>query len=304
MARTEIKVGRRMMSVSNIDKMMYPAAGFTKGHVIDYYVRISEVLLPHLKNRALTLKRYPDGVEGDHFYEKQCPSFRPRWIDVAPVWSERKKRNIRYCLVNDLPSLVWVANLADLELHTSLARHLHPEKPTMVVFDLDPGPGTDVLDCAQVALWLRESLKKLKLKSFPKTSGSKGLQVYVPLNTSATFDQTKAFSHQLASLVAKNHPESALTQMAKHLRKGKVFIDWSQNDHHKTTVCVYSLRAKERPSVSTPMTWREVEQGWRDGDEDRFFFSPADVLARVKKRGDLFEPVLRLNQKLPIKSAQ
>lgn len=293
------KIGATTLSLSNLDKVLYPAVEFTKGRVIDYYRRISEVLLPHLKDRPLTLKRYPNGVNGEFFYEKQCPAFRPKWIKVAPIWSRHKQQHISFCLVNDLASLVWVANLADLELHTSLARYQNPEQPTMMVFDLDPGPGTDILDCAQVGLWLRDLLAKFKLKSFPKTSGSKGLQVYLPLNTKVTFDETKAFSHALASIVTEAHPDKTVTQMAKRLRHGKVFIDWSQNDDHKTTVCVYSLRAKEQPSVSTPLNWTEVERGLKGRDANEFLFLTEDVLKRVKKKGDLFESVLTLKQKLP-----
>ena len=295
----QTRIGATTVNLSNLDKVLYPAAEFTKGQVIDYYRRISAVLLPHLKGRALTLKRYPDGVNGDFFYEKQCPAFRPKWIKVAPIWSKHKQKHISFCLVNDLASLVWVANLADLELHTSLARHQKPEQPTMMVFDLDPGPGTDILDCAQVGLWLRDLLAKFKLKSFPKTSGSKGLQVYVPLNTKVTFDETKAFSHALASIIGEAHPDKTVTKMAKQLRQGKVFIDWSQNDDHKTTVCVYSLRAKEQPSVSIPLIWAEVERWFQSRKAESFFFSPQDALNRVKRKGDLFEPVLTLKQKLP-----
>ena len=296
---TQIRIGGKSLAVSNLNKVLYPTAGFTKGQVIDYYMRISAVLLPHLKNRALTLKRYPNGVNGEFFYEKQCPAFRPKWFEVARVWSKQKRDHIAYCLVNSLPSLVWVANLADLELHTSLARYPKSDRPTAMVFDLDPGPGTDVLDCARVAQWLREALSKIELESFVKTSGSKGLQVYVPLNTLVTFDETKTFAHALASLIAESHPDEALTQMAKRLRAGKVFIDWSQNDYHKTTICVYSLRAKEQPSVSTPLTWQEVQNGLKSGRPDSFFFSPEDVLRRAGKSGDLFEPVLTLKQRLP-----
>ncbi len=299
MLPSETRIGGRTLTVTNVNKVLYPAAGFTKGQVIDYYLRISEALLPHLKDRALTLKRYPEGVDQPFFYEKQCPAFRPKWMKVANVWSERKNRNIAFCLINDQASLAWAANLADIELHTSLARHQNTKRPTAMVFDLDPGPGTNILDCAQVGLWLRVLLSKMKLESFPKTSGSKGLQVYVPLNTPATFDRTKEFSHALALIIANAHPDKTVTRMAKNLRSGKVFIDWSQNDHHKTTVCVYSLRARERPSVSTPMTWKEVEQGLKQGQVNRFSFSPKDVLERVRRRGDLFEPVLNLKQKLP-----
>ena len=293
------RIGATTLSLSNLNKVFYPAVQFTKGQVIDYYRRISEALLPHLKDRPLTLKRYPEGVNGEFFYEKQCPAFRPKWFKVAPIWSKHKQQHISFCLVNDLASLVWVANLADLELHTSLARHQKPEQPTMMVFDLDPGPGADILDCAQVAFWLRDLLTTFKLKSFPKTSGSKGLQVYVPLNTKVTFDETKAFSHALASIVAEAHPDQTVTKMAKSLRKGRVFVDWSQNDNHKTTVCVYSLRAKEQPSVSTPMSWTEVEHGLKARKAGEFVFLTEDVLKRVNKRGDLFEPVRTLKQKLP-----
>ncbi|HEX5223454.1 MAG TPA: non-homologous end-joining DNA ligase [Verrucomicrobiae bacterium] len=296
------RIGATTLSLSNLDKVLYPAVEFTKGQVIDYYRRISDVLLPHLKDRPLTLKRYPEGVNGEFFYEKQCPAFRPKWIQVAPLWSRHKQQHISFCLVNDLASLVWVANLADLELHPSLARHQKPEQPTMMVFDLDPGPGTDILDCARVGLWLRDLLAKFKLKSFPKTSGSKGLQVYVPLNTKVTFDETKAFSHAVASIIAEAHPGQTVTKMAKSLRHGKVFIDWSQNDNHKTTVCVYSLRAREQPSVSTPLRWTEVERGLKSGKAGAFFFLTEDVLKRVKRSGDLFEPVLTMKQKLPKES--
>lgn len=299
MTNNPTKIAGRTLVVSNLKKVLYPATGFTKGQVIDYYMRISEALLPHLKNRALTLKRYPDGVDHDYFYEKQCPSFRPRWMQVARVWSRHRQRTINYCLVNDLPSLVWVANLANIELHTSLARRPRTEKPTAMVFDLDPGTGTNVLDCARVALDLRALLTNLKLESFPKTSGSKGLQLYVPLNTPVTFDETKTFARSLASIVAQAHRERVLTQMSKRLRNNKVFIDWSQNDHYKTTVSVYSLRAKDRPSVSTPMTWKELERGFKGRNPDQFNFSPAAVLERVRRRGDLFERVLTLRQKLP-----
>lgn len=295
----EIKIGRRTLSLSHVDKVLYPATGFTKGQVIDYYVRVSKVLLRHLKNRALTLKRYPNGVDAPFFYEKECPGFRPKWLEVAATWSEPKQREIHYCLANDLASLVWIASLADLELHTSLARYGQPDRPTMVVFDLDPGPGADVLACAQVAFWLRDVLAKISLRSFPKTSGSKGLQLYVPLNTPVSFDETKDFARVVAFRMAEQFPKLVLAQNAKVLRKGKVLIDWSQNDHHKTTVCVYSLRAKERPSVSTPMTWPEVERGWGEKDIKQFNFSPETVIERVASRGDLFEPVLSTKQKLP-----
>jgi len=297
--QTQISVGGRKLTLSNLDKVLYPKARFTKGQVIDFYVRVAPVLLPHLKDRPLTLKRYPNGVEKEFFYEKRCPEHRPSWVKTARVWSETNRAEIPYCLANDLPSLVWAANLADLELHTSLARYKKVDQPTALVFDLDPGPGADVIDCARVALWLRDFLEERKLKSFPKTSGSKGLQLYAPLNTSVTFDQTKTFARAAAETLAKEHPGEVLSKMARHLRAGKVFIDWSQNDHHKTTVCVYSLRAKERPTVSTPLKWSEVESALKSRPASDLTFESHEVIRRVEKFGDLFEPVLKLKQKLP-----
>lgn len=291
-------VSNRKVPVSNLAKVFYPKTGFTKAQVIDYYIRISPVLLPHLKNRPLTLKRYPDGVAGGFFYEKRCPPYRPGWVKTTPVWSDRNEEEIHFCLANDLPSIVWAANLGDLELHTFLAKAGKVDQPTMMVFDLDPGPPADVVICAQVAFWLREKLEALKLESFPKTSGSKGLQIYVPLNTPVTYDQTKALSHQLAEELEREHPELVVSKMSKSMRMGKVFVDWSQNDRHKTTVCAYSLRAKEQPTVSTPVEWDEVETALKKKDAARLVFLSDEVLRRVEKHGDLFAPLLKLKQKL------
>lgn len=286
--------------VSNLQKVLYPEAGFTKGDVVQYYRDIAPVLLPHLKDRALTMKRYPDGVGKFFFYEKNCPDYRPKWVSTAPVFSHGRGEIMHYCLANNLASLVWMANLADLELHTSLARKQAVDKPTMMVFDLDPGEGTSAIECAQVAFWLREKLAALKLEAFPKTSGSKGVQIYVPLNTPGlTFDRTKALARHLGDALVTEHPEAVVTKMLKTLRKNKVLIDWSQNDAYKTTVAVYSLRATPRPQVSTPLTWPELEKLWQRGDPAAFRFSPDAVRARVKKHGDLFAPVLTLKQKLP-----
>ena len=295
----EVEVDGRQLKLSNLDKVLYPEAGFTKAQVIDYYTRIAPVLLPHLKNRPLTLKRYPDGVEGNFFYEKQCPSYRPKWVKTASVWSEGNQRDVHYCVANDLPTLVWAANLADLELHTSLSVQRNIERPTMLVFDLDPGAPADIVQCAQVALWLRDVLAELKLKSFVKTSGSKGMQLYAPLNTPTTYERTKPFAHAVAQLLEQRHPRHVVSNMKKFLRTGKVLIDWSQNDAHKTTVCVYSLRAKALPTVSTPLAWDEVEAVWYDKSGADVEFLAEDVLARVDRVGDLFAPVLTLKQKLP-----
>ncbi|HVS52370.1 MAG TPA: non-homologous end-joining DNA ligase [Opitutaceae bacterium] len=299
-ARTasELKIEGRTLAVTNLQKVLYPAAAFTKGDVIRYYIDIAPALLPHLRDRALTMKRYPEGVGKFFFYEKNCPPYRPSWMKTAAVYSKRRGGMMHFCLVNNLASLVWLANLADLELHTSLARAPKVDRPTTMVFDLDPGEGTNILQCAQVAFWLREKFARLKLESFPKTSGSKGLQLYVPLNTPFTFEQTKVASRQIADAVQADHRDAVVTNMLKSLRKNKVLIDWSQNDDHKTTVCVYSLRATERPQVSTPLQWREVEQLARRGDPDAFRFSPDEAVARVKKHGDLFAPVLKLKQKI------
>jgi bifunctional non-homologous end joining protein LigD len=293
----EVEVEGRRLKLSNLDKVLYPAVGFTKGEVIDYYTRISPVLLPHLRGRPLTLKRYPDGVEGQYFYEKQCPSHRPDWVRTEPVKADGKV--IDFCVVDDLPSLVWTSNLADLELHTSLSLAEDVQRPTMVVFDLDPGPPAAILECAQVGMWLRDTFDELGLESFPKTSGSKGLQVYVPLNTPVTYEQTKPFARALARLLEKQHPDQVVSSMKKELRKGKVFVDWSQNNDFKTTVCVYSLRAKERPMVSTPVTWDELENALSRNDPKLLEFDYEEVLKCTDEAGDLFRPVLELRQTLP-----
>ena len=299
--KAELVVEGKKLAVSNLNKVLYPKVGFTKGQVIDYYIRIAPVLLPHLRDRPLTMKRYPNGVDAEFFYEKNCPSHRPKWVQTAKVWSEGNDRIMHYCLAQDLPTLVWAANLADLELHTSLAKKKDVARPTMMVFDLDPGAPADIVQCCQVGLWLRDLLTKMKLKTFAKTSGSKGLQVYVPLNTSATFDRTKDLSRALAQHLEGEHGSLVTSNMSKALRKGKVFVDWSQNDEHKTTICVYSLRAKEEPTVSTPVTWDEVAYCLKRKKADLLRFRSDKTSSRVEKMGDLFAPVEELKQKLPKK---
>jgi bifunctional non-homologous end joining protein LigD len=296
---TIVDVQGRKLKLSNLEKVLYPAAGFSKGQVIDYYVRIAPVLVPHLAGRPLTMKRYPEGVEHEYFFEKNAPMHRPDWVKTAPIWSESNRRTIHFILANDLATLVWIANLASLELHPSLALAADIETPTMMVFDLDPGPPANIVQCCQVGLWLREIFDHFGLQSFPKTSGSKGLQIYVPLNTKISYDQTKAFAHALARLLEQEHPELVVSDMKKAVRTNKIFVDWSQNDQHKTTISIYSLRAREWPTVSTPVTWDEVEQALKRKDPQRLVFEAKDVLARVQKMGDLFEPVLKLKQKLP-----
>jgi bifunctional non-homologous end joining protein LigD len=296
-SRVHVEVEGRELRLSNLDKVMYPRAGFTKGQVIDYYRQVAPAVLPHLRGRPLTLKRYPDGVEGPHFYEKQCPSHRPEWVRTAAIETGRK--TIDFCICDDLPTLIWAANLADLELHPSLSLAEHIERPTAMAFDLDPGEPAGILECARVALLLRDLLERLELRSFAKTSGSKGMQVYVPLNTRVTYDETKPLSRALARHLEGEHRDLIVSQQKKELRKGKVLIDWSQNDEHKTTVCVYSLRARERPTVSTPVDWGEVERALEREDPDALSFEAGEVVERVEERGDLFAPVLELEQQLP-----
>jgi bifunctional non-homologous end joining protein LigD len=294
-----IEVDGKQLKLSNLDKILYPVAKFTKGQIIDYYARIAPVLLPHFKGRPLTLKRYPGGVDTEYFYEKNAPSHRPDWVKTAPIWSEGNNRNVNYILLDDLPTLIWVANLASIELHPSLSLAKDIDRPSTMVFDLDPGPPADIVQCAQVGLWLREIFEHFGLQCFPKTSGSKGLQIYVPLHTATTYDETKPFAHALARLLEQEHRNLVVSDMKKQLRVGKVLVDWSQNDRHKTTVGVYSLRARERPTVSTPIRWEEVERVFKKKDGSSLAFEATDVLERVKKMGDLFEPVLTLKQKLP-----
>lgn len=294
-----VDIGGQHLKLSNLDKVLYPAAGFTKGQVIDYYVRVAPALLPHLAGRPLTMKRYPGGVDQEFFFEKNAPQHRPDWVKTAPVWSHGNNRNVNYILANDLATLVWVANLASIELHPSLSLAKDINCPTMIVFDLDPGPPANIVQCCQVGLWVREIFEHFGLQSFPKTSGSKGMQVYVPLHTPTSYEQTKPFAHALARLLQQEHPDLVVSDMKKAIRTNKVLVDWSQNDEHKTTVSVYSLRARERPTVSTPVSWQEVERTLKKKDPALLVFEAPQVLERVNKMGDLFEPVRMLKQKLP-----
>jgi bifunctional non-homologous end joining protein LigD len=294
-----VEIEGKHLSLTNLDKVLYPAAGFTKGQVIDYYARIAPVLLPQLKDHPLTLKRYPEGVDKEYFFEKNATKHRPDWVKTAPIWSEGNQRNVNYILADDLPTLVWIANLASIELHPSLSLAKDILCPRGMVFDLDPGAPANIVQCCQVGIWLRDIFAHFGLQSFPKTSGSKGLQIYVPLNSPTSYDATKPFAHALARLLENEHRELVVSDMKKELRVGKVFVDWSQNDDHKTTVSVYSLRAREHPTVSAPVKWEEVEQALKKKDADLLVFEAGQVLDRVQKMGDLFEPVRTLKQKLP-----
>ena len=294
-----VEIAGRELNLTNLEKVMYPEVGFTKAQIIDYYARIAPFLLPHLKGRPLTMKRYPEGVGKFFFYEKNCPKHRPDWVQTTAVWSHGNNRWMDYCLVQDLPTLVWAANLADIELHTSLSLGKKIEQPTMLVFDLDPGAPADIVQCCQVGLWVRQVFAALGMEAFPKTSGSKGLQIYVPLNTAVTYETTKPFAHELARLLERAQPAMIVSDMKKALRVGKIFVDWSQNDQYKTTVCVYSLRAKDRPTASTPVSWQEVEDCLKKKDASVLVFEAEKVIERATKMGDLFDSVLTLKQKLP-----
>lgn len=301
-AKQELRIKGKTVRVSNLDKVFYPKCGFTKGDVIDYYIQISPTLLPYIKNRPLSLKRYPDGVEGEFFYEKQRPAHAPEWIKTTPV-ARSDGSIIDYCMLNDLPSLVWAANIANLELHPFQHKKSQIEKPTTLVFDLDPGAPADIIDCCQVAIWIRDIFKALKLECFAKTSGSKGMQLAVPLNTPGTsYETTKLLAHTIAEVLAARFPDKVVSDMKKSLRKDRVLIDWSQNDDGKTTVAPYSLRARELPTVSTPVTWDEVAKALKKGKAELLKFQTKDVLKRVERDGDIYEPVLKLKQRLPPKA--
>ena len=284
--------GRRLR-VSNWDKVLFPQTGFTKGDLIAYYGRVAPAVLPHLHDRALTLKRYPNGVDSQYFYEKQSPSHRPEWIVTKQI------NEVNYTLAQDRPTLIWLGNLADVELHTSLSLAQAPQQPTMLVFDLDPGAPADIVQCSEVALVLKGLFEQLGLETYAKTSGSKGLQVYLPLNTPVDYGQTKPFARRIAELLEQRMPELVVSRMTKRLRPGRVLVDWSQNDAHKTTVTVYSVRARERPTVSTPVSWDEVARCRDARDGDLLAFDTEQVLARIEEQGDLFAPLVTLNQRLP-----
>ena len=288
-----VHVDGRALKLSNWDKVLYPETGFTKGDLIAYYSRVAPAVIPHLRDRPLTLKRYPNGVDAPYFYEKQSPAHRPEWVQTVRVGG------VDYTLCQDRATLVWLANLADVELHTSLSCAADADRPTMLVFDLDPGPPAGILECCEVALVLRGMFAALGLESVIKTSGSKGMQMYVPLNSAVSYAQTKPFARQVAELLEQRMAELVVSRMTKRLRAGKVLVDWSQNDDHKTTVTVYSARARERPTVSTPVSWEEVRACRDARDPGRLSFETGDVLERLTRDGDLFAMLLSTRQELP-----
>jgi bifunctional non-homologous end joining protein LigD len=298
-SRTYVAMAERRVALSNLEKDLYPSYGFTKANILEYYRAIAPFLLPHLKDRALTLKRYPEGVEKDFFFEKRCPSHRPEWVKTAELPQDHGGP-ITFCLANDLETLIWVENLASLELHVPLARAGSPRTPDALVFDLDPGEPANIQDCARVALILRDLISGMGLASFVKTSGQKGLHVFVPLNNrEETFDDTKTFSKAVAGIMQKHYPDLVTAKMAKPERVGRVFINWSQNDASKTMISVYSLRAREKPYVSFPLEWDELERLEKRGDPERMQVMHSEALRRVQEKGDLFREVLVKEQKLP-----
>lgn len=293
----ELRFGTRTLKLTNVHKVLYPEAGFRKIDIARYYAAIAPALLPHLRGRPLTLKRYPNGVDGKFFYQKRCPDHRPDFVRTSGMIGEH---DVEYCLSDDVYTLIWAANLADLEMHVLLAKAKAVQQPTVIAFDLDPGDGAGIVECCDVALHVRDLFAELGLDSYPKTSGSKGMQVYIPLNDpGVTYEQTKPFAKAVAELLARANPDLVVSKMLKKLRTGKVLVDWSQNDDHKTTVCAYSLRAKQHPTVSTPLHWEEVEDAYDSGDQDSLRFLHDEVIERVEEFGDLFEPVLTKRQKLP-----
>ncbi len=298
----QVEVEGKELRLTNLDKVLYPETGFTKGEMVDYYARVAPAIVPHLSGRAVTLRRFPEGVDDldSAFFEKRCPKHRPKWVKTTRVQAGPNAGKIDFCVCDSLPTLIWMAQLAAIELHPSLSLSRAPKRPTVLAFDLDPGPPADVVDCSRVALKLRDLLAQLDLECFAKTSGSKGMQLYVPLNTKTSYEETRPFAQALAQLIAKQTPDEVLAKMGKKTdRSGKVLIDWYQNNERKTTIAVYSLRARNRPTCSTPITWDEVEKAADSGKGDHLVFETADVLKRLDQHGDLFAPVLDLEQELP-----
>ena len=295
MADNSVEIDGHRLKVSNLAKVLYPTTGFTKAEVIDYYVRVADAMLPHVAGRGVTLRRFPDGVDGTNFFEKRCPGHRPDFVDTYLGPGDRSG-GIEYCALDSRPALAWAANMAALEIHAPMALGADIESPQLCVFDLDPGPGAGMTECARVGLAIRDVLDGLGLELLAKTSGSKGLQLYVPLNSPHTHDHTSSFAHAVAQVLEKHRPDEVTSTMAKKVRKNKVFIDWSQNSRHKTTIAVYSLRARPEPTVSTPVTWDEVSDA---ADEAALSFTAPEVLARIDRLGDLFAPAASLEQALP-----
>ena len=295
-----LDIDGQKVKLTRLSKSLYPKAHFTKAQLIDYYVRVAPFLLPHLKDHPVSLKRYPDGIMGQAFWGKNAPGFTPKWVRTFPVPRRAGGPDVRYILINDAATLAWTANIAALELHPFLHRAPHIQRPASIVFDLDPGEGAGIFSCIDIALMIRSLFERLGLQVFAKVSGSKGLQIYLPLNTPVTYDVTRPFARSVAQLIEREHPDLAVSAMPKDRRAGRVFIDWSQNSDFKTTVAVYSLRAKsDQPYVSMPVSWAELEKARKRNDSQALYFEPAQALSRLDATGDLFAPVVSLQQKLP-----
>jgi bifunctional non-homologous end joining protein LigD len=298
----QVEVDGRELKLTNLDKVLYPEAGFSKGEVVDYYARVAATMVPHLSGRAVTLRRFPEGVDDldSAFFEKRCPKHRPKWVKTTSVTAGPRSGKIDFCVCDGKPTLIWMAQLAAIELHPSLSLGRAPKRPTVLAFDLDPGPPANIVECCRVALRLRDMFGHFGVQSFPKTSGSKGMQVYVPLNRKdVSYDVTKPFAKAIAQLLEKQTPDQVVSKMKKVEREGKVFVDWSQNHQSKTTIAVYSLRARPRPTASTPVSWEEVEACAENEDPDSLVFEAGAVIERIEDKGDLFAPVLELEQELP-----
>jgi bifunctional non-homologous end joining protein LigD len=299
MNKKTVYINNRELSLSNLDKDLYPSYGFTKTRILGYYSSIAPFMLPFLKGRALTLKRYPQGVDGDFFFEKRCPEYRPDWLETVDVPYGAKEK-ITYCVANDLETLIWVENLASIELHVPMAKADFPDNPDSMVFDLDPGEGADILDCARVALIVRDLLSNLSLECFAKTSGKKGLHVFVPLDSKKTkFEDTKNFSRAVAGIMQKAYPDLVTAKLNKEFRINKVFINWSQNDASKTMVCVYSLRAMDKPAVSFPLSWKDLETAAKHNDHGNFVILAPDAIAKLEKNKNFYQEMLEIKQRLP-----
>ncbi len=299
MSKRVVEISGRRINLSNLEKDLYPSYGFTKAHVLEYYRRIAPYMLPHLQGRALTMKRYPEGAHKEYFFEKRCPAHRPEWITTAEIPQENGE-SVKYCVADNLETLIWVENLASIELHVPMGKASSPQIADSMVFDLDPGEPANLLDCARIALILRDLLSNLQLSGVIKGSGKKGLHLFVPLNNgTSTFDDTKRFSRAVAEIMQKNYPDSVTSRIAKEYRGGKIFINWSQNDASKTMVCVYSLRAAEKPYVSFPLKWKEIEDAVEQNSADELQVTHSEAISRAEKEGDLFKEVLTKKQKLP-----
>jgi bifunctional non-homologous end joining protein LigD len=289
---TRVTVGDRELTVSNLEKVLFPESGFTKGQLIDYYAKVASSMLPHIEDRPLTMKRYPDGVDKKFFYEKHVPSHAPDWVRTVAVPNSDGDGAVEYAVVCDLPTLVWAANLGTVEFHVPLwrvgRRRRLPSPPDLLVFDLDPGEGMGLIECCQVALYVDDVLRKRGLQTRVKTSGSKGMQVYAQVAGKTTWEMSRTDAHDVATTIEREHPDLVTSNMRKTLRRDKILIDWSQNHSSKTTIGAYSVRARARPTVSTPLTWREVRRSLKAGDPTLLEFTTADVLKRIEKQGDLF----------------